>query len=436
MSYFELNKLSVIITGDCNLNCGYCYWLKNKSKINKTIIVDMFKKIKNTKGKQKRIVLTGGDPLLERKQTQNLVDNTKKYSGPHKIKLILNTNGLLLNKYSVKELKNFDEISISLDGSLNTMKNTRKTKTRDYDKIIHNINSLLKTKNLKKKVIINKVITADTVNELYPDLIEISKLDVSIRFSIEMGNVSWREKEFKIYEAEMKKIYNHISSDKKFRKNLKFLFNIPINFCPYSNLTIDTNGDIYNCEILASIKKRKLGNIADGFERFACNYSLSREKCLNETCLTCKQICKHQKFVYKKDQNNYWFNKAKRLRTYALNRLILSKNIMLPDKIFLKNEILTKYQLTKILNFIVAINKITPKIMIYTKSDTQMSIIKKELKNYKNFLKLIQLKKYQKIGEGLIFNSKTEEIYLKNQKTTKFVGYFNEEEINPFDIIQ
>ncbi len=84
----ETGLLTIFIrTSGCNLKCSWCD--TNHNKNNEMSIEDVLKKCK--KLKIKRVCITGGEPLIQKKQTLQLIKelNKKKYE------IILETNGSL-----------------------------------------------------------------------------------------------------------------------------------------------------------------------------------------------------------------------------------------------------------------------------------------------------------------------------------------------------
>lgn len=99
------------ITNRCNLNCVHCYAKAGfrarelSTEECKKIIADL------SSFKVPLLLFSGGEPLL-REDIFELAEFAKK----RKMKVVLSTNGTLINKDSAEELKVFDYVGISLDG--------------------------------------------------------------------------------------------------------------------------------------------------------------------------------------------------------------------------------------------------------------------------------------------------------------------------------
>lgn len=99
------------ITNRCNLNCIHCYAKANTRKVE--LSTDDCKKIINEIAGfgVPLIIFSGGEPLM-RKDIFELADHAKKRG----IKVVLSTNGTLIDEKIVNDLKVFDYVGISLDG--------------------------------------------------------------------------------------------------------------------------------------------------------------------------------------------------------------------------------------------------------------------------------------------------------------------------------
>ncbi len=111
----ELKSISIEITNGCNLSCRHCYM--NSMIINEEVIsceewCDFFKKVKKDFGTDVGLGISGGEPLI-RKDIFKIL----KYAKELGFNVGLATNGLLIDKENIKELKKYvSAISISLDG--------------------------------------------------------------------------------------------------------------------------------------------------------------------------------------------------------------------------------------------------------------------------------------------------------------------------------
>lgn len=104
------------VTKACNLRCAYCYFSAGEPNIEKELSTEaMLSVLKDVfLLSPKRVVFTGGEPLL-RKDILKLAQLFKNMGNG--IHLCMTTNGTLINEENAENLvKTFDEIRISIDG--------------------------------------------------------------------------------------------------------------------------------------------------------------------------------------------------------------------------------------------------------------------------------------------------------------------------------
>lgn len=104
----KLENVAVMLTNRCNLSCKHCCASQIISE--KDISFDIVRKVVELNPHQ--ICITGGEPLLYKNIEEVLKFIKKHYNG----KLLLATNGLLVNKYIDMIVKYFDKVEISIDG--------------------------------------------------------------------------------------------------------------------------------------------------------------------------------------------------------------------------------------------------------------------------------------------------------------------------------
>lgn len=106
-----IHILEVEITTRCNLNCKHCYNRTNKYV---DLPTEKFVELYNfaNKNKVRVFVISGGEAILHHDfdDILSFIKNNK-----HNFKIILQTNGLLINDDIIKKLQIFDLIHISYD---------------------------------------------------------------------------------------------------------------------------------------------------------------------------------------------------------------------------------------------------------------------------------------------------------------------------------
>lgn len=161
------------VTSKCNLACKHCY---NNSGEDNLCDFEYEKLIDIIKDFEQNYVATitisGGEPLLYNKiwETLNYIKNNTK------MKVALNSNGLMLNEQNIDRLisLNVKDIQISLDGLKNTHEKIRGKDT--FDKTVANIVKCV-NRGIRVKI-------GYTINALnYNDIEEVIKLAIDIGVS-------------------------------------------------------------------------------------------------------------------------------------------------------------------------------------------------------------------------------------------------------------
>jgi molybdenum cofactor biosynthesis enzyme MoaA/dTDP-glucose pyrophosphorylase len=132
-------SLVLNVTDNCNMQCVYCppygeNLCKGKNKYDITVAKTLIKLAKQNHFRTVR--LTGGEPLQQPQRLQILLEECENSFE----RLVLNTNGLLLNEHFdwLEEYKNNIVLKISFD-SINPTEYSELTKCIEFDKILKNI---------------------------------------------------------------------------------------------------------------------------------------------------------------------------------------------------------------------------------------------------------------------------------------------------------
>lgn len=255
------------ITERCNLRCKHCYqdptFLKQELDTQKLIqILENFIKQIKAWGLSKemvRVSLTGGEPFMRK----DFFELLKKY---HENRFMFNygilTNGTLLNKKIVKELKNLEVnyVQVSLEGT---------EKINDYirgkgvfKKVIQTV-KLLKNEGLNSNL--SMTVSKANIKEV-PKMVNLSKrlgVPLGIRRLVPSGRAKMM-KNLLLTPKEVQRLWHYVL---KLRHN----FGIPIGLgcedgmlvqdfpqyypgecsAGYVSFTVLPNGDVYPCRRLA-----------------------------------------------------------------------------------------------------------------------------------------------------------------------------------------
>jgi len=111
---FASNQIPIVvwnITNRCNLNCIHCYARANTRKAE--LSTEECKRIINelSEFRVPMILFSGGEPLLR----QDIFE-IAEYAKKKKIRVVLSTNGTLIDESNVDDIGIFDYVGISLDG--------------------------------------------------------------------------------------------------------------------------------------------------------------------------------------------------------------------------------------------------------------------------------------------------------------------------------
>jgi len=148
-------------TNRCNLKCNYCTNIKKIkfSTLSKKALLSIVDDCIELGVPY--ISFTGGEPLLH-----NDIEEVAQYAQNNNIMVNLNTNGTLISKKRAQRIANsFNQIRISLDGTEKIHDEICGVKGT-YERVIHNIDNLLNTKNRKAKVGINIVATRSNTSSI------------------------------------------------------------------------------------------------------------------------------------------------------------------------------------------------------------------------------------------------------------------------------
>lgn len=173
-----LKMLGLIVTGDCNFRCVYCYASEHKKDHMDFSTAKKALDIAAQSGAAFTLQLTGGEPLLNFELIQEILVYVKS----NKINAIpqIQTNASLLNDYKARFLKEYGcAIGVSLDGKPAT--NDRLRKLADGSgaskQILHGL-SVLRENNIACGL--TCVVTNDNVLKL-PSIVDIAYYAGNVR---------------------------------------------------------------------------------------------------------------------------------------------------------------------------------------------------------------------------------------------------------------
>lgn len=244
----------LLLTDKCNLNCGYCFnktipFKKNKSYIGLNDwlnIIDIL-----TENKVTNIIFSGGEPLLLNDQLFKIIQKANS----NKIKTLLLSNSIGINKESVSELKasELDDITLSLNELAST----------NFDENEKKIYSILENYNAKIELCLNEfenitvIVLISKMNYKFLNRIfnYLQKDNVSIIFQpvydketsiYNLAEEDWKDIKLQLSDWTIKyEKYNYIQIIYDLFKGAPF--RKPDCMMGTYAFVIDWYGDVYNC---------------------------------------------------------------------------------------------------------------------------------------------------------------------------------------------
>jgi len=294
----EIQKIKLSVTNRCMLNCSYCFVKKNSEVMLESVAKYAIKALVESPGVNKKVLIYGGEPLLEFELVKELILFARKEAKKNKKELTISiaTNGILID---VEKLlffkKNNIKISISIDGDKKThVPNRLNSGQYSYREVLKNIKLsllIMSPRNVSSLV----AVTPGNAKKLYRNLLYLEKIGIE-NFNIEpiQGlNYEWLTKEKEAFEKELKNFIKHIF---KLIRNDKFIFlgsitnfliqnKLVENKCLFrENMDISPVGDISLSPFLLNEKRPAkfiVGNFPKGFKpKYKnCLYDKNSKRC-------------------------------------------------------------------------------------------------------------------------------------------------------------
>lgn len=205
--------LLVELTDACNMRCRHCY---REAVTSGTMLdYDMFQKIvANFKKRTPKMVLTGGEPLLNPYINEILKiseDNFDTY---------LLTNASLLDRISAEYLMGLKQIQISLYGYDETYFSMF-TGQKLYNKTVENIKYAVQC--LGKNVVVTVIVTKNNhmhLEKYITNLIDIGVKSMMFGLAVPLGRMAANKQEFSFSDSELMSLYNLIGDYRNKYKKL------------------------------------------------------------------------------------------------------------------------------------------------------------------------------------------------------------------------
>ncbi len=330
-----LEKITLQVTQQCNLRCGYCIYsgdhYKNRTHQSKKMSFDMAKRgidhlIAHSQDSNKlNIGFYGGEPLLEFELIKSCVAYAKEKAEGKEVSFSITTNATLLTEEIIDYLsENNIMLTISLDGPREIHNRHRRfagNGAGSFDKIIKDMENLRKKyPGYFEKIFFNIVLdpTSDfkCVSEFFLNYDAVkdsnqlanlpstqyskASIEVNENFSEEYGYEFFKVFLYKLGRLEKKYVSNLNLSyferlkshyhDKRTPSSGFFDYGHPGGPCipGQMRLFMDVDGVFYPCERISEASNvMKIGSLDEGFDIGKCLQILNIGKITEQSCKNC-----------------------------------------------------------------------------------------------------------------------------------------------------
>ncbi|MGB8648383.1 MAG: radical SAM protein [Anaerolineae bacterium] len=322
------HTLIMKVASACNLACAYCYdRIRQKRShsyvMSNTVLERSIREYLAISDPKPLFIWHGGEPLLAGKEFfEKVIDLQKQYK--HDGQDIANgiqTNGFLLDEEWVSFLaQNKFDVGISLDGPQSIHDRNRLTNdgVGSYQQVMRGVEEL-KRANVNFGVL--SVVTRDSVD--HPDEIyDFFKQHAIKSFDLLalMDKTSDRAITLKEFGDFMIRMFDRWMEDndpsvhiRYFDNQLRGILRGKPSLCYFAGkctnfMSVDTDGDVYPCDNLASFQELKLGNIlltslpkilsSVPYEEFVSAVNAPNPECQNcEFLAACHSGCTYDRYV-------------------------------------------------------------------------------------------------------------------------------------------
>jgi sulfatase maturation enzyme AslB (radical SAM superfamily) len=240
-----VNRLVVLLTHKCQLNCSYCSVRKYSESMRLKILFKAIDLLMTSKKNEVQLQFFGGEPLLEFELLKNGVSYAQKQakSVNKKVIFLLTTNGIALAAECIAFLEKENvKLELSMDGirELQLQNRTNVSGVDYYDKLKRNVRALVAS---KIEYITISVVAPDKIKEMLSTVKYLTELGVkNIQLNYNLG-VYWdsaAKQEYKKAEKEVKKYLN--------KKGVVYINDTMSRREPVvlnAEITVDCNGDLF-----------------------------------------------------------------------------------------------------------------------------------------------------------------------------------------------
>ncbi|MHB8882874.1 MAG: geopeptide radical SAM maturase [Thermodesulfovibrionales bacterium] len=300
-------SIKLVMNLDCNLNCRYCFEGNRKGKHYMTEeTADQFVEFVKAKliGDIEEVFITfyGGEPLLSKRLIVSVAKKVKAMTKRRGVafKFALQTNGTLLTKETVKELRplGLTEVYVTIDGPKANHDAFRPYRSGrgSFDIILKNMQDVCDLVDLQPggnftrdnyeqfplllDDLIARGLTPDKLSSVkfYTVVSESSDVLPDFNDGCSSVNEPWLAFAGLLLREEILKRGYQIGR----------LLPVVCMMEHQNNILVNYNGDIYNCPSLIGRKEFCVGDIRTGIHDFRASHNMDNWK--NEECLNCEYL--------------------------------------------------------------------------------------------------------------------------------------------------
>jgi len=309
----QIETLRLAPTTACFLRCRYCFVKKTSKMMEKEIAKKAIGLLLKSPGKNKKLLIYGGEPLLNFPLLKKIIPPAQKLAQALRKNLIISlaTNGLFLNQEILKFFKQFNlKVCLSINGRPSSHNQNRifENGRGSFELIKKNL-PLVFSNLTEENVSAIMIVSPKLVTRMYDDflyLIRIGFKNIEIESVIQPGppfvynsEICWKPAQKTIFQRNLKKITKYIVE--KIPANNFFFFN-PLSgainklsqkenpensCCPFSeSLEVYPEGEMAFSHFLINLspakrKKYLIGNIKTGFKKDYqnCYFDIAKEEC-------------------------------------------------------------------------------------------------------------------------------------------------------------
>lgn len=276
----EFLFFNIWVTMRCNFRCRYCYEMENKSNVimsyetakqTVSFILDISRK---NNCRSIWINFHGGEPLLNHKIIDEILDLFESSKEELKIYTSLTTNGSIKAEHTLSRIK---EITVSIDGSKEAHDKNRIMQTGEgtYDVAIKNALDYLKKFN---NIRLRMVVTPNNTKHLYDGVVQLAEYGFRcIIPGIDYFNKEWDDNDFETIYQQFVKIYNYRKKRNFDEELIIGLLDTPIKKVGRCSVGCDgyqiaSDGKLYHCTYLVNMPQYEIGDIFNGISKDKVNY--------------------------------------------------------------------------------------------------------------------------------------------------------------------